>query len=266
MPLALACADAGHRRDRGDRHRPSWTGSRCRPSPSSPSNSSWTASSPKPRGVIPASTEPSWWSGCSPMSPPRRWPQVLVPKLEELTSRTSIIYEGMNVGAGVAASVLGIPAVPYAIALTQMGFAFIHPGGDATIAAICGPAAASSRPRADPLLGQALLDPTPPSLRRFNGPLDIPQDPHPPRRVRRERGPAAGLAGGAPHPAAGLSHLGYGVVRRGGGVEPGDQRDRRSGRRSAGRGRTGGRSGRCWARSATTSGWSDSSTSRGCCR
>ena len=101
--------------------------------------------------------------------------EVLVPTLEELRPDL-IVYEGMNAGAGVAASVLGIPAVPYAIALTHMGFALIHPeamkyrrdlwtGRD------------QQPPVGDALLGQALLDPTPPSLRRFSGPVDIPKIP-----------------------------------------------------------------------------------------
>ena len=82
----------------------------------------------------------------------------------------------MDVGAGVAASVLGIPAVPYAIALTHMGFAMIHPAAMSYRRDLW-TSRGQQPPDGDPLLGQALLDPTPPSLRRFSGPLDIPKIP-----------------------------------------------------------------------------------------
>ena len=38
-----------------------------------------------------------------------------------------VIYEGMNTGAGIAASVLGIPAAAYAIALTTSVYSVLHP-------------------------------------------------------------------------------------------------------------------------------------------
>ena len=38
-----------------------------------------------------------------------------------------MVYEAMNTGAGVAASVLGIPAVAFAISIMHMGYAGIHP-------------------------------------------------------------------------------------------------------------------------------------------
>ena len=101
--------------------------------------------------------------------------EVLVPTLEELQPDL-IVYEGMNVGAGVAASLLGIPAVPYAIALTHRGFALIHPEAMSYRRDLW-TSRGQHPPEADPLLGQAFLDPTPPSLRRFNGDLDIPKIP-----------------------------------------------------------------------------------------
>lgn len=83
-----------------------------------------------------------------------------------------VIYEAMDVGAGVAASVLEIPAVAYAIALTHQGFAMIHPAAIGYRQDLW-----TSRGRRPPensfLLSDHLLDPTPPSLRRFNGPLDV---------------------------------------------------------------------------------------------
>ena len=82
----------------------------------------------------------------------------------------------MDVGAGLAANVLGIPAVAYAIGLTHMGYAMIHP------AAIgyhrtCGPTAASSRPMAPVSWPTRCWTPRLPSLRRFNGPFDVPKIP-----------------------------------------------------------------------------------------
>ena len=38
-----------------------------------------------------------------------------------------VVYEAMNTGAGVAASVLGIPAVTFAISIMHLGYAGIHP-------------------------------------------------------------------------------------------------------------------------------------------
>ena len=101
--------------------------------------------------------------------------EVLVPTLEELRPDL-IVYEGMDAGAGVAASVLGIPAVPYAIALTHMGFALIHPAAMRYRRDLW-TGRGQQPPVGDALLGQALLDPTPPSLRRFSGPVDIPKIP-----------------------------------------------------------------------------------------
>ena len=96
---------------------------------------------------------------------------VLMPALEE--SRPDlVIYEAMDAGAGVAASVLDIPAVAFSIALTHQGVAAIHPAAigyrrDLWI----------SRGRQPPegrhFLSKTLLDPTPPSLRRFSGALEV---------------------------------------------------------------------------------------------
>jgi UDP:flavonoid glycosyltransferase YjiC (YdhE family) len=38
-----------------------------------------------------------------------------------------VTYEGMNTGAGIAASVLGVPAAAYAIALTTAVYSVLHP-------------------------------------------------------------------------------------------------------------------------------------------
>ena len=87
-----------------------------------------------------------------------------------------VVYEGMDVGAGLAANVLGIPAVAYAIGLTHMAYAMIHPaaiGYHRTLWTDRG----QQPPDGTQFLAEALLDPTPPSLRRFNGPFDVPKIP-----------------------------------------------------------------------------------------
>ena len=87
-----------------------------------------------------------------------------------------VVYEGMDVGAGLAANVLGIPAVAYAIGLTHMAYAMIHPaaiGYHRTLWTDRG----QQSPDGTQFLAGALLDPTPPSLRRFNGPFDVPKIP-----------------------------------------------------------------------------------------
>ena len=86
-------------------------------------------------------------------------------------------------GAGLAANVLGIPAVAYAIGLTHMGYAMIHPaaiGYHRTLWTDRG----QQPPDGTQFLADALLDPTPASLRRFNGPFDVPEDSDPAGRVR----------------------------------------------------------------------------------
>ena len=87
-----------------------------------------------------------------------------------------VVYEGMDAGAGLAANVLGIPAVAYAIGLTHMGYAMIHPaaiGYHRTLWTDRG----QQPPDGTQFLAEALLDPTPASLRRFNGPFEVPKIP-----------------------------------------------------------------------------------------
>jgi UDP:flavonoid glycosyltransferase YjiC (YdhE family) len=79
-----------------------------------------------------------------------------------------VVFEGMDTGAGVAASVLGIPAAAYAIALTSSVYAMLHP---ATVS--YQRAAWLQRSRTPPegtgLLAAAMINPAPPSLRRTDG-------------------------------------------------------------------------------------------------
>ncbi len=79
-----------------------------------------------------------------------------------------LLYEGLDAGAGLAADLLGIPAVAVAIGLDHTMYATIH-------GAVIGyhharwTARGRRPPAGAPLLAGALLDPTPPSLARFNG-------------------------------------------------------------------------------------------------
>ena len=54
----------------------------------------------------------------------------VAPAMIEQCERTRpdlVIFEGMDTGAGVAASVLGIPAAAYAIALASRVYGLLHP-------------------------------------------------------------------------------------------------------------------------------------------
>ena len=74
MPLALACAEAGH--DVTVACGKPFLGRLPLPTiPQQPDALELDGVSPKPPGVIPACTEPNWWSGCSPTSPPKRSPR-----------------------------------------------------------------------------------------------------------------------------------------------------------------------------------------------
>ncbi len=97
-------------------------------------------------------------------------------KLLEENRPDLVVYEGMDVGAGLAANVLGIPAVAYAIGLTHMGYAMIHPAAIGHHRALWTDRG-QQPPDGTQFLAGALLDPTPPSLRRFNGPFDVPKIP-----------------------------------------------------------------------------------------
>ena len=86
-----------------------------------------------------------------------------------------VIFEGMDTGAGVAASVLGIPAAAYAIGLLSSVHASLHP---ATVRYQRDMWLQRNRtpPEANSLLAAALINPAPPQLRRpdVSGTLSIP--------------------------------------------------------------------------------------------
>jgi hypothetical protein len=128
-----------------------------------------------------------------------------------------VIFEGMNTGAGVAASVLGIPAATYAIALMSGVYAMLHP---ATVGYQRDLWLQRDRvpPEANGLLAAALINPAPPALqgpRRHGSSVDS----DPVRRLQRIQGRGAGLAQPAPYAASGLSHARNGVVRGGRGTQ-----------------------------------------------
>jgi UDP-N-acetylglucosamine:LPS N-acetylglucosamine transferase len=95
----------------------------------------------------------------------------LLPALEE-TRPDLVIYEALDAGAGIAASVLGVPSVAFAIELAHQGFAMIHPAAIRYRRDLWTTRGLQS-PDHDTLLSRSLLDPTPPSLRRFSGALDV---------------------------------------------------------------------------------------------
>ena len=96
---------------------------------------------------------------------------VMLPLLE--TERPALVVcEAMDVGAGVVADVLGIPAVGYAISLVHDADAVIHPTAIDLRRALW-----TTRGRPVPegraFLGWALLRPSPPSLLAAAGELDV---------------------------------------------------------------------------------------------
>jgi UDP:flavonoid glycosyltransferase YjiC (YdhE family) len=82
-----------------------------------------------------------------------------------------VVYEAMDAGAGVAADVLDVPALGYAISLVHLGYAMIHP-------AAVGYRRTAWTDRGRPVpdatfLGRALLCPSPPSLLGAAGGLAV---------------------------------------------------------------------------------------------
>ena len=79
-----------------------------------------------------------------------------------------VVYEGMDTGAGVAASVLGIPAAAYAIALETFVYGALH---QSTVSYQRGLWLQRDRtpPDETTLLAAALINPAPPSVREVDG-------------------------------------------------------------------------------------------------
>ena len=76
-----------------------------------------------------------------------------------------VIFEGMDTGAGVAASVLGIPAAAYAIALVISVYTALHPS-TVSYQREMWRQRGRTPPDGSSLLGEALINPAPPSVRR----------------------------------------------------------------------------------------------------
>ncbi len=77
-----------------------------------------------------------------------------------------VIYEAMNTGAGVAASVLGIPAVAYAIALVSFIYRSLHTATVGYQRDTWLQRGRRTPPEGNGLLAAALINPAPPTLRR----------------------------------------------------------------------------------------------------
>jgi hypothetical protein len=88
-----------------------------------------------------------------------------------------VVFEGMDTGAGVAASVLGIPAAAYAIGLRNFVYRSLH---QATVGYQRDVWLQRNRkpPEGGGLLAAALINPAPPTLRQTDGTqvLSIPID------------------------------------------------------------------------------------------
>jgi UDP:flavonoid glycosyltransferase YjiC (YdhE family) len=89
----------------------------------------------------------------------------LIPQLESMAPDL-VVYEAMNTGAGVAADVVGIPAAAYAIALARMIYARLHAATVAYHREIWVERGLTP-PDGTPLLASALIDPTPESLQSY---------------------------------------------------------------------------------------------------
>ena len=95
----------------------------------------------------------------------------IAPTMIEQCERTLpdlVIFEGLDTGAGVAASVLGIPAAAYAIVLASRVYGLLHPATVSYQRALW-----VQRDRTPPEgtspLAHALINPAPPSLRPTDG-------------------------------------------------------------------------------------------------
>ena len=166
MPLALACADAGHE--------------------------AVIATGPPFLGQLPLPTVPGYppnleldWAI---QEARRRHPDLhdqdfsmamfadvtaefAIPTMIEQCERIRpdlVVYEGMHTGAGVAASVLGIPAAAYAIALASFIYNDLHSATvdyqrDTWLQRNLTP------PEGNGLLAAALINPAPPTVRQTDG-------------------------------------------------------------------------------------------------
>jgi hypothetical protein len=135
-----------------------------------------------------------------------------------------VIFEGMITGVGVAASVLAIPAAAYAIGLASFVYAPLHSltlnfQRDTWLQRDRTP------PDGDDLLAQALINPAPPSVRQADG-LTVPTVPV--RSVAYSESTAGGadLVVSARCAAPGLFDSGHGVIWGGRRAQPRGLRDR----------------------------------------
>jgi UDP:flavonoid glycosyltransferase YjiC (YdhE family) len=85
-----------------------------------------------------------------------------------------VVYEAMNVGAAMAADVHEVPAVAFAIGMTTPAIDMIHTAARGFRAQFW-VSRGREVPSGDGLLGLALIDPTPPSLAFTDGPPSVAQ-------------------------------------------------------------------------------------------
>lgn len=171
IPLALACAEAGH--DVTIASGPPFLGRLSLPTvPQQPVTFDLHAAESETRRRHPGVQGFEWAVGMFADVTAQAVSGTLLDVFE--TDRPDlIIYEGMDVGAGLAADVLRIPAAAYAIGLTHQPYAMIHPAAVGYHRHLWTDRG-QKPPDGPELLARALLDPTPASLKRFNGPSHVP--------------------------------------------------------------------------------------------
>jgi hypothetical protein len=132
-----------------------------------------------------------------------------------------VIFEGMNTGAGVAASVLGIPAAAYAIALTTTVYTSLHP---LTVSYQRESWLLRNRtpPEEDGLLAAALINPAPASVRRTDS-IGVPTIPIRSIAYNESSADVLGWPSAARTRPGGVPHSGHRLFRRGRGGQSSDQ-------------------------------------------
>lgn len=103
----------------------------------------------------------------------------VAPVMSDVISKLTpdlVIFEGMDVGAGIAANLAGVPAAAYAIGLVRMAYVLVHPAAvgyhrNLWLRRDLEP------PPGNTLLADALIDPAPATLRPYGGQSPVPSIP-----------------------------------------------------------------------------------------
>ena len=149
-----------------------------------------------------------------------------------------VVFEAMNTGAGVAASVLGVRAAAFAIGLVPGAYGMLHRPPFRIRRTRGSSGVCRSRPGAASGRADQSCSAQPGARRVRTGRADHP-DPH--RRLQRPRGGRSGVADCTPRARSGVRHTGHRLLRgrRGAATHPGRPGPARRGR--PGQRRAGGR-------------------------